>query len=146
MKQKRYCLVCHGFKPERCHHCAVCNRCILNMDHHCRIRHVAWINNCVGFYNRKFFILLLMYADFNAYFVMFMFLGQVKESLNIMLSDTIQAPNFPHLLYIFVYLLLVMLCLILTKFTYFHIQLVLRNSTTIENLDKNSQDYSISPL
>lgn len=35
-KRKRYCLMCHVFKPERCHHCSVCNRCVLNMDHHCR--------------------------------------------------------------------------------------------------------------
>lgn len=35
-KRRRYCLMCHVFKPERCHHCSACNRCILNMDHHCR--------------------------------------------------------------------------------------------------------------
>jgi palmitoyltransferase ZDHHC2/15/20 len=36
-KRRRYCLMCHVFKPERCHHCSACNRCVLNMDHHCRI-------------------------------------------------------------------------------------------------------------
>ena len=35
-KRRRYCLMCHVFKPERCHHCSTCNRCVLNMDHHCR--------------------------------------------------------------------------------------------------------------
>ena len=35
-KRRRYCLMCHVFKPERCHHCSACNRCVLHMDHHCR--------------------------------------------------------------------------------------------------------------
>ena len=33
-KRRRYCLMCNVFKPERCHHCSACNRCVLNMDHH----------------------------------------------------------------------------------------------------------------
>ena len=31
-KRRRYCLMCNIFKPERCHHCSSCNRCVLNMD------------------------------------------------------------------------------------------------------------------
>lgn len=53
----RYCETCYLIKPDRSHHCSVCNQCILKMDHHC-----PWVNNCIGFYNYKYFILFLVYA------------------------------------------------------------------------------------
>ena len=31
---RKYCLICHVYKPERTHHCSSCSRCVLNMDHH----------------------------------------------------------------------------------------------------------------
>uniref|UniRef100_A0A6P7GY48 Palmitoyltransferase n=1 Tax=Diabrotica virgifera virgifera TaxID=50390 RepID=A0A6P7GY48_DIAVI len=31
------CKKCISPKPPRTHHCSACNRCILKMDHHCRI-------------------------------------------------------------------------------------------------------------
>lgn len=57
VRKKRYCMICHSFKPERCHHCSRCKKCILGMDHHC-----PWLGCCIGFFNRKHFILLLIYT------------------------------------------------------------------------------------
>ena len=31
------CKKCISPKPPRSHHCSVCNKCVLKMDHHCRI-------------------------------------------------------------------------------------------------------------
>jgi hypothetical protein len=32
---KKYCKRCKAYKPIRAHHCSICARCIVKMDHHC---------------------------------------------------------------------------------------------------------------
>ncbi|KAI8437533.1 hypothetical protein MSG28_011836 [Choristoneura fumiferana] len=61
----RYCNRCVLVKPDRAHHCSICGRCVLKMDHHC-----PWVNNCVCFHNYKFFMLFLGYALLYCAFVM----------------------------------------------------------------------------
>ena len=53
------CSKCHLPKPERCHHCSVCQCCHFRFDHHCPI-----IGNCVCLYNFKAFILMPLYGFF----------------------------------------------------------------------------------
>mmetsp|Transcript_59410 Transcript_59410/g.118040 ORF Transcript_59410/g.118040 Transcript_59410/m.118040 type:complete len:229 (+) Transcript_59410:73-759(+) len=51
------CVRTKVFRPLRSHFCSVTQRVVLNMDHFC-----PWVVNTVGFYNRKFFILFLLYT------------------------------------------------------------------------------------
>ena len=55
--EHRLCRVTHIHRPLRSHYCSVTRRVVLNMDHFC-----PWVVNTVGFYNRKFFLLFLLYT------------------------------------------------------------------------------------
>ena len=55
-RRTRWCLHCNSYKIWCSHHCSICNTCVVRMDHHC-----PWIMNCVGYYNHRYFLLILMY-------------------------------------------------------------------------------------
>ena len=55
--QLKRCQQCYVVRPPRVHHCSICKGCIMKMDHHC-----PWINNCIGQFTQKFFILLCGYS------------------------------------------------------------------------------------
>ena len=136
-KRRRYCLMCNIFKPERCHHCSSCGRCVLNMDHHC-----PWINNCIGFWNRKFFILLLVYVFVVTYFVGFTMVNAWLESVQWML-DSYQSHAaidrevlIKNVLIQVGFMLNGVIAVLITMFLKFHIKLALQSKTTIENLEK----------
>eukprot|EP01057_Protomagalhaensia_wolfi_P001269 Protomagalhaensia_wolfi_Nauph_80__1268@NODE_174_length_3303_cov_68_900735_g131_i0_p3_GENE_NODE_174_length_3303_cov_68_900735_g131_i0NODE_174_length_3303_cov_68_900735_g131_i0_p3_ORF_typecomplete_len162_score18_18DHHC/PF01529_20/4_7e27_NODE_174_length_3303_cov_68_900735_g131_i026823167 len=46
------------YKPDRSHYCKELGRTVLKMDHYC-----PWVRNCIGFYNYKYFHILLFYIN-----------------------------------------------------------------------------------
>jgi palmitoyltransferase len=57
IERGRFCETCDTVKPDLCHHCSVCKRCVLKMDHHC-----PWVMNCVGARNYRYFFNFIAYA------------------------------------------------------------------------------------
>ena len=59
------CKKCIHPKPPRTHHCSVCDRCILKMDHHC-----PWINGCIGHFNHRYFFMFMVSMVVGCFFIM----------------------------------------------------------------------------
>jgi len=124
----RWCRKCTKVKPDRCHHCRVCQRCVLKMDHHC-----PWINNCVGYYNYKFFYLFISYA------LIILFWVSTSSFVNFLRS--VAAPDVlefgsDSFLIVGCWLYCTLFGVALGGFVTFHTYLLLQNYTTIELVEK----------
>lgn len=88
-----FCKKCNVFKGSSTHigHCPVCSVCVLNRDHHC-----FWVDNCIGYFNHKWFILYLIHL-----LVLFLYsitviyrrLSDVNCTLSIVWSETVNHKN-----------------------------------------------------
>ena len=57
------CVVCQYYKPPRCHHCPVCDCCVIKRDHHC-----FFAMQCVGLNNQRFFVVFNFWAVLLTFF------------------------------------------------------------------------------
>ncbi|XP_065854570.1 probable protein S-acyltransferase 16 [Euphorbia lathyris] len=120
----RYCQKCSLFKPPRAHHCRVCRRCVLRMDHHC-----IWINNCVGHANYKVFFVFVVYAVISCIYSLVLLCGSLTVDSQ---KDDQQADSSMRSIYVIAGLLLIPLSMALGVLLGWHIYLILQNKTTIE--------------
>ncbi|CAE8622758.1 unnamed protein product, partial [Polarella glacialis] len=83
----RRCNKCKAPKPPSAHHCSVCERCILKMDHHC-----PWMNNCIGAWNQKHFMLFLLYVALQCWAAVISLCGYFLDAAG---SDGPKPPRIP---------------------------------------------------
>ncbi|KAG0355301.1 hypothetical protein BGZ54_001218, partial [Gamsiella multidivaricata] len=114
-----WCSKCQHVKPERAHHCKVCKRCVLKMDHHC-----PWILNCVGQDNYKFFVLFVAYTSIHCVYLLI-----ATIPLYLRFPD----DTWSHQLEIAGMVIAGVFGIMLIVFTITHIRLILLNRTTIED-------------
>ncbi|KAL4187441.1 hypothetical protein AMTRI_Chr09g39030 [Amborella trichopoda] len=124
-----YCGRCQNNKPPRCHHCSVCQRCVLKMDHHC-----VWVVNCVGAGNYKFFLLFLMYTFLETTLDTLVLLPHFIEFFGEAKNRSGSPGNLAISFLTFV--LNLAFALSLLGFLIMHASLLLSNTTTIEVYEK----------
>ena len=147
----RTCRKCKAGKPPRTHHCSVCRRCVMKMDHHC-----PWVNNCVGFYNYRYFCLFLVYLAVGCLYTCCSCVLPIMSSSHLrhdQVSPSARAPQIgplirptdtgcaAHVLWLpmlcsqlmlFVFILCISILFALSLFLVWHAYLVATNQTTIE--------------
>jgi len=123
-----------GLKPYRAHHCRVCDRCVLKMDHHC-----IFLAQCIGHFNYKYFCLFVVYAILACSFYV-----SVSVPASSLLGPACYLDNWYDLQAILTavsvlatFVLLVMLVIFWST----HIKLILNCQTTIEYIKAQSLDH-----
>ncbi|XP_063970595.1 palmitoyltransferase ZDHHC20-B-like isoform X3 [Lytechinus pictus] len=119
----RFCNNCKAIKPDRCHHCSVCNKCILKMDHHC-----PWVNNCVGYANYKFFVLFLLYS---VLYCMYVALTVLPYFIQFWSDISDQGSSGFQIMFLF--LLSAVFAISVTALFCVHCRLTAQNQSTLES-------------
>ncbi|CAL9232656.1 unnamed protein product [Arabidopsis halleri] len=127
-----YCTKCRNVKPPRCHHCSVCQRCVLKMDHHC-----VWIVNCVGARNYKFFLLFLLYTFLETMLDVIVLLPSFIEFFSQAIKHSSSPGKLASLVLAFVLNLAFVLSLLC--FVVMHLSLLSSNTTSVEMHEKNGE-------
>ena len=143
------CRTCKFEKPARSKHCSVCDVCVLKQDHHC-----IWINQCVGYYNYKYFLAFLLA---HAIVCLYGFQVGVLCLLSISFEEQLWGAIFTNRVgikiqgdfyvvsqyliqkytaFFFVIVLCLVMGVVLLAFFAYHLYLVLKNTTSNERMKR----------
>lgn len=133
----KFCTVCESTAPPRSWHCNTCNICILKRDHHC-----VFTSCCIGYYNLRYFLMLVLYlfiATVYATFYNTYFMLNYIDFTNIYTYVRLLFPLamvFVDLsqgqFYLFLYVIIVIGGIFTGVLLYFHINIILRGMITYE--------------
>ncbi|EJD07135.1 zf-DHHC-domain-containing protein [Fomitiporia mediterranea MF3/22] len=124
------CKRCGQIRPERAHHCRICNHCVLKYDHHCPVQ--LGINQCVGLYNERHFVLFMAYLVLSTF--CFAFLGYEKmwEAMGFTYTWTNWTPE---IMFSLIYILSLVLCFAVGVMLSWHVWSICKGETSVESHD-----------
>lgn len=125
-KPGRWCRKCWAAKPERAHHCSICGRCVLKMDHHC-----PWLgSNCVGHRTYPAFVHFLTCITILAIYIAAISIDALVYSFRNPYDVSESTPV--HELVLSAYGLV--FSIVIGPFAAYHYYLISTNQTTLENI------------
>ncbi|KAI0247131.1 zf-DHHC-domain-containing protein [Lactifluus subvellereus] len=127
------CSKCREIKPERTHHCRVCNRCVLKYDHHCPVP-TAGINQCVGLYNERHFVMFMAYVVIATFCFVAFGWPHLLVALGFDFDDRWKHRMSP-IVFTLVYFLCVVMCLAIATMLVWHLWGVSVGETAVESHD-----------
>jgi hypothetical protein len=131
----RFCRTCSKIKPDRSHHCSVCNTCVLRMDHHC-----PYVANCIGMMNYKYFMNMILSGMMNCLIIT----GTMWEGV----KETWESKDFEMDFKVLIgisYFSNLVFTIVLIAFCCFHFYLIGSGLTTIEFREKMTVKFESSP-
>ncbi|TFK71937.1 zf-DHHC-domain-containing protein [Pluteus cervinus] len=126
------CRKCGETKPERTHHCRICNRCVLKYDHHCPMLDLG-INQCVGIYNERHFVMFMIYLVLAT--SCFTALGYPFMLQTLGLVDDNWDYYSPQALYMLMYILSPVLGLCVFAMLLYHLSSIASGESSVEAHD-----------
>ncbi|THV00086.1 hypothetical protein K435DRAFT_657780, partial [Dendrothele bispora CBS 962.96] len=130
------CRKCGQMRPERAHHCRICNRCVMKYDHHWSYN--VRINQCVGVCDEwRHFVMFMMYFCLST--ALYILLGH-QQFLNALgLSFQISWPyHVPVIAYLLTFILSCVLCFAVGVILIVALWSVMKGETSVE-----AQDHEI---
>ena len=127
MRNSHVCQKCvsSSWKPDRAHHCSICDRCVRQMDHHCPL-----VGTCIGYENHKSFFLFCFYLLLGGSFFVY------RSYIYYHYLKTLPAEERPHQYMLKFWRLISMttipFALMGTTMTVSNLILAISNLTTIE--------------